>query len=203
MSSLGYESCSDRLATLDEWAWGAPSLERSRRAAAMTGALERVRADLQDAIAGRIFPAAVAEVGDHRKTIWRESFGSMTFGETSSAIGDDTIFDLASLTKPLATTSLLLELVGDSRLNLTEPVGSSFEEWRGLDRDLVTVQNLLEHASGLPARLADRSAEGRREFEHEICSLPLEYHPRSRSIYSDLGFILLGFLAEDRDGRPL
>ena len=57
----------------------------------------------------------------------------------------------------------------------------------------VTVRDLLEHASGLPARLVDAPPATRREFEHEICTMPLEYAPRSASIYSDLGFILLGF----------
>ena len=65
------------------------------------------------------------------------------------------------------------------------------------------MQDLLEHASGLAARLVDPPPESRREFEHDICTLRLEYPPRSRSIYSDLGFILLGFLAADRGGAPL
>ena len=168
----------------------------------MTGALESVRAELQHAVAGRVFPAAVAEVGDHRIPIWREAFGALTFAHTSH-IGDDTIFDLASLTKPLATTSLLLESIGTGRLSLADQVRSFFEEWRGRDRDVVTVQDLLEHASGLPPRLVDRSPEGRREFEHEICALQLEYLPRSKSLYSDLGFILLGFLVEDREDSSL
>ena len=81
----------------------------------MTGAVERVRAEVQRAVAGRVFPAAVAEVGNDCGVIWRQAFGSLTFDATSGVVGDDTIFDLASLTKPLATTSLVLELVGDGR----------------------------------------------------------------------------------------
>jgi CubicO group peptidase (beta-lactamase class C family) len=78
-----------------------------------------------------------------------------------------------------------------------------FDEWRGPDREAATVQDLLEHASGLAARLVDPPPASRREFEHDICGLPLEYPPRTKSIYSDLGFILLGFLAADRGGAPL
>jgi len=169
----------------------------------MTGAVERVRAEVQRAVDGRVFPAAVAEVGNDCGVIWRQAFGSLTFDATAGVVGDDTIFDLASLTKPLATTSLVLKLVGDGQLGLADSVESFFEEWRGQDRDSVTIQDLLEHASGLPARLVDRSPASRREFTHEICSLQLEYPPRSRSLYSDLGFILLGFLAEDRGGDRL
>jgi CubicO group peptidase (beta-lactamase class C family) len=67
----------------------------------------------------------------------------------------------------------------------------------------VTVRDLLEHTSGLSARLVDAPPKSRREFEHEICRMPLEYVPRTQAIYSDLDFILLGFLAADRGGAPL
>ena len=75
-------------------------------------------------------------------------------------------------------------------------------EWNASDRQEVTIQDLLEHAAGLPARLVNPTPRSRREFEHDICALPLEHVPRQRSIYTDLGFILLGFVAVDR-GRDL
>jgi CubicO group peptidase (beta-lactamase class C family) len=93
--------------------------------------------------------------------------------------------------------------VADGAVTLGEPVSSCFPEWAGADRRDVTAADLLEHASGLSARLLDAPPHSRREFEHEICTGPLEYAPRTRSIYSDLGFILLGFLAEDRGGATL
>ena len=85
-----------------------------------------------------------------------------------------------------------MDLVERGALRLEEPVSRFFDEWRGADREGVTVRDLLEHASGLPARLLDAPPCERREFEHEICDIPLEYAPRTTSIYSDLGFILLG-----------
>jgi CubicO group peptidase (beta-lactamase class C family) len=88
-------------------------------------------------------------------------------------------------------------------LRLDEPVSRFFADWRGIDREDVRVRDLLEHSSGLPARLVDAPPVTRREFEHDICRIALEYAPRSQSIYSDLGFILLGFLAADRFVRPL
>jgi CubicO group peptidase (beta-lactamase class C family) len=113
-----------------------------------------------------------------------------------------TLFDLASLTKPIATTSIAMELVRLDAIQLNDAVAGYFPEWSGADRESVTVCDLLEHASGLPARLLDRPPTQRREFEHEICTMPLEYAPRSRSVYSDLGFILFAFLAADRAGKP-
>jgi CubicO group peptidase (beta-lactamase class C family) len=161
------------------------------------------RAILARAIEDRIFPAAVAEVGDSVGVLWRDALGTLTFDTDAAAATETTPFDLASLTKPLATASLVMELVDRHALELNEPVARSFPEWRAVDREAVTVQDLLEHASGLPARLVDVPPSTRREFEHEICTIKLEYPPRTKSVYSDLGFILLGFLIGDRGGEPL
>jgi CubicO group peptidase (beta-lactamase class C family) len=155
------------------------------------------------AIDERIFPAASVEVGDSRGVSWREAFGTLTFDEAAPAATDRTVFDLASLTKPIATTTVVLQLMADGALDLREPVAAFFPEWRGADREGVTAQDLLEHASGLAPRLIDPAPGGRREFEHEICTMPLEYVPRTQSMYSDLGFILLGFLAADRGRHTL
>jgi CubicO group peptidase (beta-lactamase class C family) len=164
--------------------------------------VETARSLLLRAIGDRIFPAAVAEVGASSHVLWREAFGTLAFDDPRVA-AEATIFDLASLTKPVATTTVVMDLVARRRLNLTELLTQCFAEWHGPDRDAVTVEDLLEHASGLAARLVDPPPGSRREFEHEICSLPLEYAPRTKSIYSDLGFLLLGFLAADRGGEPL
>ena len=165
--------------------------------------ISAVRDLLARAIADRLFPAAVAEVGDSHQTLWRESFGALSFADSAPLANDAVIFDLASLTKPIATTSIIMSLVAGGRLALDELIGRCFHEWRGADRAGVTVQDLLEQTGGLAARLVDPAPLGRREFEHEISVMPLEYPPRSKAVYSDLGFILLGFLAEDRGGRPL
>src|SRR5262249_18069468 len=133
------------------------------------------------------------EVGSSEEAIWTEAFGTDL----------DTPFDLASLTKVVATTTVVMELVRTGALRLEDRASGFFKEWRGVDRESVTVRDLLEHAGGLSARLLDAPPQGRREFEHDISVMPLEYAPRTRSIYSDLGFILLGFLAEDRGGGSL
>ncbi len=158
---------------------------------------------LAGAIGRRVFPAAVAEIGHSGGPIWREAFGTLTFEARARAADESTIFDLASLTKPIATTNLVLDLTARNLVILAEPVAAFFDEWRGRDREQVTIQDLLEHASGLPARLLDAPPVLRQEFEHDICSMPLEYQPRSRSLYSDLGFVLLGFLVGDRGNGPL
>jgi CubicO group peptidase (beta-lactamase class C family) len=165
--------------------------------------VQSARTLLIRAIEEGVFPAACAEVGDSGAVSWREAFGRLTFDENALAASERTIFDLASLTKPIATTSVTLQLVAQGALDLGEPVSACFPEWAGADRESVVLQDLLEHSSGLAPRLIDSAPEGRREFEHDICTMPLDYAPRTRSVYSDLGFILAGFLAADRGGRPL
>ena len=166
-------------------------------------AVDVVRALLERSIEDRIFPAAAAEVGDSRGALWRTAAGALTFEADAARAGDSTIFDLASLTKPIATTSVILQLAGRGALDVREPVAAFFPEWRGERRERATVQDLLEHSAGLAARLIDRPPYGRREFEHDICTMLLEYPPHAKSVYSDLGFILLGFIAEDRGRAAL
>ena len=158
---------------------------------------------IRRAIDARIFPAAAAAAGPGGGFFFSEVFGTLTFDEDSKPATHDVEFDLASLTKPIATTGAVLQLVDDGGLRLDARVADFFAEWRGRDREQVTVQDLLEHASGLPARLLDSAPATRREFEHDICTMPLEYEPRTKSIYSDLDFILLGFIAADCGGRSL
>jgi CubicO group peptidase (beta-lactamase class C family) len=158
---------------------------------------------LGGAVRDRVFPAAVAEVGSRAGVRWREGFGRLTFDLSAPPADERTVFDLASLAKPMATTSIVLQLVSARALSLDDRVSRFFDEWRGEDRVGVTVQDLLEHSSGLAARLVDAAPDGRREFEHDICTMKLEYPPRSKSVYSDLGFLLLGFLANEVGGASL
>ena len=95
-----------------------------------------------------------------------------------------------------------MRLVERGKLALDDLIADWIPEWRGHDRDTVTLRSLLTHSSGLTAWLPFfRDHTGRTEFQHAICSLPLEYLPDTQSIYSDLGFILLGFIIEDAGGR--
>ena len=157
-----------------------------------------VAAMLRQAVEAHVFPAATAEVGTRTDVLWNSAAGGLTYDPHAPFTTADTIFDLASLTKVIATTTLAMRAVDEARLQLDDPVGSWLEDWRGSDRATVTIRDLLTHSSGLPAYLPFfRDCTGRLEFQHAICTLPLEYPPRTQSTYSDLGFILLGFILED------
>jgi CubicO group peptidase (beta-lactamase class C family) len=156
------------------------------------------RGVLEHAIAARAFPAAVVEVGDATRPLWREPLGRLTYEADATPATLDTIFDLASLTKVVATAPLVMRQVERGRLSLDDRIADLREEWRGSDRAAVTVRDLLAHCSGLPAHLPlYRDHDGRAAFARAIAATALEYPPRSRSIYSDLGFMLLGFILED------
>ena len=167
------------------------------------GAIDAARRVLEEAIERRVFPAASAETGSSAGPLWTEALGGLTFDAARPRTGVETLFDLASLTKVIATTTIVMDLVRRDRVGLDDRVSAFFDEWRGADREHVVLRDLLEHASGLAARLVDPPPPSRREFVHEICRMPLEYPPRTRAVYSDLDFILLGFLAADRGGASL
>ena len=159
---------------------------------------------LHEAVAARFFPAAAIEVGTATGPLWQMSCGRLTYDPDAPEIVPETIFDLASLTKVIATTSLAMRLVDARHLDLDEHVARRLPLWRGTDRENVTVVDLLTHASGLTSHLPFfRDYSGRAEFERAICTMPLEYTPRTQAIYSDLGFILLGFILADATGETL
>ena len=161
----------------------------------MADRFDAARDVLREAIEHLAFPCAVVEVGNSTRILWTESFGTLTFGSRAAAATVDTIFDLASLTKVLATAPLLMRAIEQGVFGLDDAVAKHIAEWRGPDRAAVTIRDLLSHSSGLPAhrhyyaRLAGGAA-----FERAIAAEPLDYPPRTQSVYSDLGFMLLGFM---------
>lgn len=153
------------------------------------------RRALQDAVSRRVCPAAVIEVGTTERPLWSEAFGRLSYDENAPPTRDDTIFDLASLTKVLATTPLVIQAVEQGVLALDDTVASHIAEWSGADRATVTVRDLLAHCSGLPAhRPYFENLAGQVAFTRAICAEPLESPPRTQAVYSDLGFMLLGFM---------
>ncbi len=166
--------------------------------------MNSVSSTIERAIASKAFPAATIEIGRRDRVLWNAAFGRLTYSPDAALTAPDTLFDLASLTKVIATTTLVMRAVDAGAIALDDRVADRLGDWRGADRDRVTIADLLEHASGLTAYLPFfRDHHGRAEFERAICTLPLEYAPRTQSIYSDLGFMLLAFILEDVNGTGL
>jgi CubicO group peptidase (beta-lactamase class C family) len=152
---------------------------------------------LQRGVADRAFPAATIEVGNSQQPLWREAFGGLTFAPESPRTSGDTVFDLASLTKVLATTTLVMRQVERGVLSLDDPVAHHLATWRDEGPVVVTIRDLLSHCGGLPAHVPFyRDHQGRAAYESAIVRTPRAYEPRTTSVYSDLGFMLLGFILD-------
>ena len=142
--------------------------------------MEHVRKLMQDAV-GKVFPSAQLLVVDGLKVRFDEAFGLATV---------ETWFDVASLTKALATTTLAMKLVESGRIRLEDEVRAG-----------MTFRHLLSHSSGLAAWML--LGQTRAEIVDAVRRAPLEQLPGTRSVYSDLGFILLGDEIERRSGETL
>ena len=159
---------------------------------------------LDAAIAGRVFPGAVVEVGRASGPVATIARGSLTYASAAPAVTADSVYDLASLTKVLATATLTAGEIQRGRMRVNDRVRHWIPAWTGDERQPVTLQDLLEHCSGLPGhRPYWEQRRGRAAFELAICEEPLDYLPRTQSIYSDPGFILLGFAIERAAAAPL
>jgi serine-type D-Ala-D-Ala carboxypeptidase len=154
---------------------------------------------LEDAIAARAFPAASLAVTHDNQLIALRAFGRFTYEPASRQPVSGTIFDLASLTKVVATTAMAMLLYERGLLDLDMPVISIVGEFSGEDprRDEVTLRMLLAHSSGLPAyeKLFLR-ARTRDELLAAAFATPLASDPASHAEYSDIGFIVLGVALE-------
>jgi len=162
------------------------------------------RAILLRGAADRVFPCAVAECGDATSVFWREAVGHLTYDTSAPPASPETIFDLASLTKVLATSFLAMQAVDRGVFGLGDTVSAWIADWHRPDRRHVTIEDLLTHASGLPAWHAlYREVRGVRRAVARIAELPLAYTPGTASVYSDLGFIVLAHILEHARARSL
>ena len=159
---------------------------------------------LERAIAARVFPGAVVEVGRAAGAVATIARGALNYAPGVEPVAPGTIYDLASLTKVLATAALIADEFATGRMRINDRVRHWIPTWTGDERQPVTLQDLLEHSSGLPAhRPYWQRRRGRMSFEMAISEEPLDYLPRAQSIYSDPGFMLLGFAIESAARAPL
>jgi beta-N-acetylhexosaminidase len=173
----------------------------------MAGRLLPAFALLDRAAADRAFPGGVLAVG-HGGELDVHPFGRLSYDAQSPAVTADSIYDVASLTKPVVTTTAVMLLVESGRLQLDAPLARYLPEWvEGANPDWrrkVTLGDLLRHTSGLPAhRDYFLQAKGARAMLARIFAEPLVYEPGTRAEYSDLGFMLLGAIVERITGKAL
>jgi beta-N-acetylhexosaminidase len=165
---------------------------------------------VENAITDKAFPGATLAVG-YRGKVSYHAFGHLSYEPDSPATKLDTMYDIASLTKVVVTTTLVEKLVeGDfaSPLDLDAPIERYLPEWttgpQSEWRHKVTVRHLMTHTSGLPAfKEYWRTSTGKADTLRMIFAEPLEYEPGTKMIYSDLGIILMAEIIYRLTGKPL
>jgi beta-N-acetylhexosaminidase len=160
---------------------------------------------LDKGIADRAYPGGVLSVG-HKGELFVHAFGRQAYDLRSARVNENTMYDAASLTKPVVTATLVAMLREAGQLDVTAPVSRYLPRWScGTDRERrerVTVAHLLAHSSGLPAHQNYFvKLKGRDEIVGRAVAEPLASDPGAESIYSDIGFILLGAIIERLTGR--
>lgn len=173
----------------------------------MASRLAPAYAVLDAAVKDGAFPGGVLAVG-YRADLVIHAFGRQTYDARAAAVTQDTIYDLASLTKPVAVGTVVAMLAEAREIELDAPVARYLPEWlRGGQvewRAKVTVRNLLLHNSGLPAhRKYYEQGKGKKAIAALAAAEPLLSEPGTKIEYSDIGFILLGEIIERVTGLPL
>jgi CubicO group peptidase (beta-lactamase class C family) len=159
---------------------------------------------LEKAIADSVFPGAQVAVVNKNKLICSEGIGHLTYDVNSAKVSTGTLYDLSSLTKIIATTSIAMQLFDEEKLALDIPVSSYLPEFKGHNKDSVTIRHLLTHSSGLPGwEPLWEFAGNRSEALAYIYERSLVYEPGDSTIYSDLGIILLGEIFQIVSGKSI
>jgi beta-glucosidase-like glycosyl hydrolase/uncharacterized protein YbbC (DUF1343 family) len=168
------------------------------------GGLDDVDRLLDGFVEEGAFPGGVLAVGHRGALVHLHPFGRLAYDDDGPPVREDTIYDLASLTKVVATTTMAMILVDEGRLDLDERVQDFLPLFQGPGKDEVTVRQLLTHSSGVDwwAPLF-KELEGPEAYLERIQAMELAYEPGTKYKYSDLGMILLGEILARVAGRPL
>jgi uncharacterized protein YbbC (DUF1343 family)/CubicO group peptidase (beta-lactamase class C family) len=159
---------------------------------------------LKDAIASGNAPGAVLLVAHNGLVAYRKAYGTRTVGANAEPMTADTIFDLASLTKVIATTTCVMRLEQLGQIKLNDPVAKYIPDFAQNGKEDVTIRMLLTHYSGLPADIDLKQPwNGVDEGYARANASKLVNPPGSTFLYSDVGFVVLGELVQKVSGMPL
>jgi serine-type D-Ala-D-Ala carboxypeptidase len=164
---------------------------------------DTIRSVLDLALADGAFPGAIAVVGNRAGELAEVAVGHLTWGEPA-APDRHSLWDLASLTKVIGTTTAIMRLVDEGKVDVESPVQRYLPDWTGPGKSGVTVRHLLTHSAGLPSFKAyDRITTNRDSIDRLMFLTPLDSVPGRAMIYSDIGGYLLGKIVERVSGQSL
>src|SRR5580692_11640718 len=159
---------------------------------------------MERAVADGNIPGGVLLIGHNGRVVYRRAFGFRSLEPIRERMTVDTIFDLASLTKCVATTTSIMKLVQEGRVRLNDPAASYLPEFAQNGKQDITISELLTHYSGLAPDLDLQAPWTGRDtaFALAMAQKPVN-PPGSRFVYSDINFEVLGFIVERVSGQPL
>jgi len=166
--------------------------------------LARMDQVIAAAIEKKELPGAVVLVARHGRIAWRKAYGSRAVDPQREAMTADTIFDLASLTKIVATATSIMILVEQGKVRLNDAVVEFIPEMKGGGRDAITIEQLLTHTTGFAPDFDLRERwTGYDEAIKRLYREPLRSQPGARFVYSDINYIALGEVVHRVSGQML
>lgn len=166
--------------------------------------LDAIDSIVRKAIDDKEIPGAVVLVGHAHEVVYNKAFGRRAVEPSVEPMTADTIFDVASLTKVVATTTAVMQLFEQGRLKLNDPVARYVPEFGHNGKQDITVRQLLTHYSGLAPDLdLTKPWQGRDQAWRMICQMAPAQPPGAGFLYSDINFEVLGILVERLSGMPL
>ena len=166
--------------------------------------LARADALIEAAIEDGATPGAALVVGRGDRVVRLRGYGRLDWASGAAPVSDSSLYDLASLTKVIATTTAVMQLVERGDLTLDTRLGEHLFDWSMDWRRDVTVRQLLMHRGGLPPfRPFWQSLAGEAQYRGAIAALEPEYEPGEETVYSDIGLMTLAFLVEEITGQAL
>ena len=166
--------------------------------------LARLDSTIEAALRAGAAPGAALAIGRRGSLVRLRGYGRLTYAADAPAVTDSTLFDLASLTKVVGTTTAIMKLVDAGRLDLDVPIGHYLLSWPAEGHAAeITLRHLLTHTSGLPAGANLWTTAGREAKISRIAAMRLAAPPGTQTIYSDLGMIVTGAVVESVTGERL
>jgi len=166
--------------------------------------LDTIDSIVNRAVDDHLFPGAVVVIGHDGKIVFRKAYGMRSLEPTREPMTADTIFDMASLTKPTMTALAVMQLCDEGKLNVNEAVAKYIPEFGVNGKESITIRQLLTHYSGLAPDLDLKDQwQGKQDAYSRAFNSDLAHAPGARFEYSDINYIILGALVERISGLSL
>jgi CubicO group peptidase (beta-lactamase class C family) len=163
-----------------------------------------LQALIEDALRRRVFPGIELLVARGDELLLHEAWGQLEIGPEAEALAPGTLFDIASITKPVATATCFLALLEKGKIGMEEKVAAFFPEFDSPDKGGISMRHLLTHTAGLPDHIdLYQDVSGPAEALQRLLNTPLATPTGAAMIYSDLGYLILGELVRRISGMGL